>query len=286
MKRVLSIVAGLMVAGSALAQDSTGFTNPESVISDGRYLYVTNLGKAQGPTGKDGDGYISKLSLDGKMIERSFVDAKLNAPKGTAIIRGNAFYVADVDHVVGFNLANGKKIFDVNLAPLGTSFLNDLTVKDDFTLFVSATDIGKIIELNIRNGFNTVIADVKGANGLYYDKPSKRLYTCSFSFEDLKGGELGVISWNGNQPVYEKIGDTKGAFDGLALIDDSTLVVSDWGALDHPAGFIEKIDLKTKKAVKFDWPVIAGPADFYFDAAENRLIIPALVGGKLVIQKL
>jgi DNA-binding beta-propeller fold protein YncE len=286
MKRISSFVAGLMLAGSALAQDSTGFANPESVISDGRYLYVTNLGKALDPTGKDGDGYISKLSLDGKMIERSFVDTKLNAPKGTAIIRGNAFYVADIDHVVGFNLANGKKIFDVNLAPLGTSFLNDLTVKDDFTLFVSATDIGKIIELNIRNGFNTVVADVKGANGIYYDKPNKRLYTCSFSFEDLKGGELGVISWNGNKPVYEKIGDTKGAFDGLALIGDSALVVSDWGALDHPAGFVQKIDLKTKKATKFDWPVIAGPADFYFDAAENRLVIPALVEGKLVIQKL
>ena len=81
-------------------------------------------------------------------------------------------------------------------------------------------------------------------------------------------------------------GDTKGAFDGLALIDDHTLIVSDWGALDHPAGFVEKIDLKTKTATKLDWPVIAGPADFYFDEMENRLVIPALVGGKLVIQKL
>jgi DNA-binding beta-propeller fold protein YncE len=285
MKRVIAFVTGLVIAGSALAQDSTGFTSPESVISDGQYLYVTNLGKAQGPTGKDGDGYISKVSLDGKIIEKSFVDTKLNAPKGTAIIRG-ALYVADIDRIVGFNLANGKKIIEINLSGHGTTFLNDLTVQDDFTLFVSATDIGKIIEVNIRNGFNKAIADVKGANGVYYDKATKRLYTCSFNFEDLKGGEVGVISWKGYTPVYEKIGDLKGAFDGLALINDSTLIVSDWGALDHAAGFVEKIDLKTQKATKLDGPVIGGPADFYFDPFEDRLVIPALVEGKLVIQKL
>jgi hypothetical protein len=285
MKRVISFVAGIVLAGSALAQDSIGLAHPESVISDGLYLYVSNIGKALEPTKKDGDGYISKLSLDGKMVERSFVEVKLNAPKGMAIIRG-ALYVADIDRIVGINLSNGKKIIEISLSTAGTSFLNDLTVKDDFTLFASATDVGKIFEVNIRNGFNKAIADVKGANGIYYDKTTKRLYTCSFNFEDIKAGEVGVISWNGYTPVYEKIGDTKGAFDGLALIDDHTLIVSDWGALDHPAGFVEKIDLNTKKATRLDWPVIAGPADFYFDASEKLLVIPALVGEKLLMQKL
>ncbi len=285
MKQIIAFVAGLVLAGGALAQDSTGLARPESVISDGQYLYVTNLGKAGGPTGKNGGGYISRLSLEGKMIEKSFVDTKLHAPRGTAIIRG-ALYVADIDRIVGFNLANGKKIIEINLSGHGTVLLNDLTVQDDFTLLASATDVGKIIEVNIRNGFNKAIIDVKGANGVYYDKATKRLYTCSFNFEDIKGGEVGVISWNGYTPVYEKIGDIKGAFDGLALLNDSTLIVSDWGARDHAAGFVEKIDLKTKKATRFDWPVIGGPADFYFDPLDDRLVIPALVEGRLVIQKL
>lgn len=283
-KRVISFVAGMMLAGSLLAQDSNGLSNPESVISDGEYLYVTNMGKG-GPTGKDGDGYISKLTLEGKLISRSFFEGKLNAPKGTAIIRG-ALYVADIDHIVGYNLSNGKRLIDVGLAHQGTSFLNDLTPKDDFTLFVSCTDIGKILEVNIRTGNNTVLTDVKGANGIYYDKETKHLFTCSFSFDDLKGGEIGMIHWDGYTPVYEKVGETKGAFDGLALIDDHTLVVSDWGALDKPAGFVEKIDLKTKKATKLEIPVIGGPADFYFDPMQRQLVIPAMVEGKLLFQKL
>ena len=284
MKRMISFVAGIMLAGSVLAQDSNGLANPESVISDGKYLYVTNIGNG-GPTAKDGDGYIAKLSPDGKLISTTFFEGKLNAPKGTAIIQG-ALYVADIDQVVGFNLKTGKRIGEVNMAGSGSSFLNDLTVKDDHTLFASATDIGKILEVNVKDGSNKVLIDVKGANGVYYDKAKQRLYSCSFSFADLKGGEVGVISWKNNNPLYEKIGDLQGAFDGLALIDDHTLVVSDWGALDKPAGFVETIDLNTKQATKLNWPMMAGPADFYFDAKGKQLVIPAMVESKVLFKKL
>jgi hypothetical protein len=285
MKRIVSLFIGMVLVANTMAQDSTHLAHPESVISDGQFLYVTNLGKAANPTGKDGDGYISRLALDGKMIDSSITTEKLNAPKGTAIIRG-MLYVADIDRIIGFQISNGKKLVEINLGPTATNFANDLTVKDDFTLFVSATDIGKVLEVNVRTGNVRVVADVKGANGLTYDKATGRLYTCSFNFEDMKGGEIGVISWKQFIPSYEKLGDVHGAFDGLALIDDHTLIVSDWGALDHPAGFFQKIDLTTKKATKLDWPVIFGPADFYFDAKANRLVIPALVGEKVLIQQL
>lgn len=285
MKQVLSFIAGSLLAVSALAQDSTGLASPESVVSDGQFLYVTNVGKKLDPAAKDGDGYISKLSLDGKVITHSFTDVKLNAPKGTAILRG-VLYVTDIDRLVGVHLQTGKLIADINLSNTGSSFLNDLAVKDDYTLFISATDIGKVFEVNVRTGFDSPVADVKGANGLYFDKTTQRLYTCSFSFENMQGGEIGVITWKDRIPSYEKLGDVHGAFDGLALLDDHTLIVSDWSALDHPAGFVEKFDLNTKKATKLDWPVIAGPADFFFDAKQNRLVIPSMVASKLLIQPL
>ncbi|OQP65412.1 hypothetical protein A3860_17255 [Niastella vici] len=285
MKKVLSFIASVLLAVSALAQDSTGLSNPESVTSDGQFLYVSNIGKALDPTAKDGDGFIAKLSLSGKVITPSFAKAKLNAPKGTAIIR-NVLYVADIDRVIGIQLSTGNKITDINLSNSGTSFLNDLAVKDDLTLFVSATDVGKVFEVNVRSGAVTPVVDVKGANGLCYDKAKNLLYTCSFDFQNMQGGEIGVISWKNYIPSYEKAGDIHGAFDGLALLDDHTLIVSDWGALDHPAGFLEKIDLNTKKVTKYDWPAIAGPADFYFDAKQNQVIIPALVAGKLLFQPL
>jgi len=285
MKKVLTFIAGIMLAVSALAQDSTGLMNPESVTSDGQFLYVSNVGKALDPTAKDGDGYIAKLSLDGKVITPSWAKAKLNAPKGTAVIRG-VLYVTDIDRVIGIQLMTGNKITDINLSNTGASFLNDLAVKDELTLFVSATDVGKVFEVNVRSGAVKEVTNVKGANGLCYDKAKDLLYTCSFDFQNMQGGEIGVISWRNHIPSYEKVGDVHGAFDGLALLDDHTLIVSDWGALDHPAGFVEKIDLNTKKATKYDWPAIAGPADFYFDAAHKQLIIPAMVEGKVLFRKL
>jgi DNA-binding beta-propeller fold protein YncE len=285
MNRVITFIAGMLLVVNTMAQDNTGLAHPESVNSDGKFLYVSNIGKALEPTGKDGDGFISKLSLDGKMITPSITTEKLNAPKGTAIIKG-VLYVADIDRIVGIQLTTGKKVTNINLTLTGSVFLNDLTVKDDQTLFVSATDVGKVFEVNLKSGDVQAIADVKGANGICYDKATNRLYTCSFSFENMQGGEIGVISWQQQKPVYEKIGAIQGAFDGLALMDDHTLIVSDWGAMDHPAGFVEKIDLTSKTATKLDWPVINGPADFYFDAKQKQLFIPALIDGKVLIEKL
>jgi len=86
--------------------------------------------------------------------------------------------------------------------------------------------------------------------------------------------------------LYEKVGDIQGGFDGLEMIDGHTLLVSDWGALDHPAGFLEKIDLRSKTATKLDWPVIAGPADFYLDVKSKRVYIPVLLESKVLIHAL
>jgi hypothetical protein len=285
MKNLLFLAACTVLHLHAPAQDHHGLKHPESLISDGHFLYATNIGQQMDPAAKDGDGFISKLTLDGKVISQHITTETLNAPKGTALIDG-VLYVADLDRIVGIELASGKKKAEINLASYHTSFANDLTVKDNHTLFVSLMDIGKIIEVNISNGAIQPVADLKGVNGICYDKATQRLYTCNFLFDNIAGGELGVISWRGQQPVYEKIGDIHGGFDGLALLDEHTLVVSDWGALDHPAGFIEKVDLRSKTVTKLDMPVIAGPADFYLDRNTRRLFIPAMLEGKVIIQSI
>jgi DNA-binding beta-propeller fold protein YncE len=108
MKRICSFVMGMVFMVNAMAQDSTGLAHPESVNSDGKFLYVTNLGKAAAPTVKDGDGSISKLSLDGKLITQSITGEKLNAPKGTAVIKG-VLYVADIDRIVGHAMRGERR---------------------------------------------------------------------------------------------------------------------------------------------------------------------------------
>src|SRR6476620_9450413 len=79
---------------------------PESVLysKSDKVLYVANIdGK---PDEKDGKGSISKLGLDGKMIQADWVTG-LNAPKGMAI-SGNSLWVADVDRMVEIDIQTGK----------------------------------------------------------------------------------------------------------------------------------------------------------------------------------
>lgn len=281
MKRIVSFLACTLSLSFVVAQQNSGLANPESVISDGKFLYVTNIGQKLDPVAKDGDGFISRLSLKGQLIDLSITDEKLHAPKGTAII-GDILYVADIDRIVAIDLATGKKAKEISLKKLNITFANDLEVKDDHTLFLSETVPGSIIEVDLNTEAMATIATVKGANGICYDAKHKKLYTCSFVFEDMKAGVLGVITWSKEKPAYNAIGAIGGAFDGLALLNDHTLLVSEWTALDRAAGSLWKIDLENSFSSKIELPVIGGPADFYFDAKERTVFIPALLEGKVL----
>ena len=70
------------------------FELPESVIYDSKndVLYVSNI--TDHPFNKDGTGYISKIGLDGNVIEKKWVD-KLNAPKGLTISNDCLLYTSD-----------------------------------------------------------------------------------------------------------------------------------------------------------------------------------------------
>ncbi|HEY9049211.1 MAG TPA: hypothetical protein VIN08_25090 [Ohtaekwangia sp.] len=167
-----------------------------------------------------------------------------------------------------------------------TSFANDLAVKNDHMLFVSATDVGKVFEVDLTTRTIKEIANIKGANGIYYNQSTDELYVCGFDLKDAKGGEVGFIHWLRGEPIYKKIADLQGAFDGITLLNDYTLLISDWGALDRPAGFLKKVDLRSKAITRLKLPILDGPADFYFDRSKNRLIIPALKQNKILIENL
>jgi len=73
---------------------ATGFKFPESVAYDpaAKVLYVGSFGGTELKTAeKDNNGYISKASLDGKMIEERFLPAPgvtMNKPKGIWVAGG------------------------------------------------------------------------------------------------------------------------------------------------------------------------------------------------------
>src|SRR5512134_2060635 len=142
--RVLKLKLGAGLALAALAATAGaaapkvvseksvgGFVNPESVGCDpqGKALYVGNFGAPKlDPAAKEGMGFISKLSLDGKVVDKIFFPAPggepLNKPKGIWI-RGNRLWVTDIDAVWVFDLKTRKgKKFEIP----GITFANDPAV--------------------------------------------------------------------------------------------------------------------------------------------------------------
>lgn len=261
---------------------TTSLRHPESIISDGKYYYVSDIGIAMQPTAKDGDGAIVKLSADGQVLSANIAKVSLDAPKGSAIIKG-LLYVADVDKIRVISLASGEQISVIDFSAYNTLFLNDVVAKDAHTLFVTASDLGKIFEIQL--GSTPVIRDLgidlPLTNGLSYDTHQQRLYLNTMGAQG--NGEVGFISWQGDKAVYTHIGSDSGIFDGLAMPDKNTLLVSDWRSFEKVAGVVKKIDLKSGVAVTLSLPVIAGPADFYYEGKRKRVLLPVMLEGKIQV---
>ena len=119
-------VASLGLCSSAIAAPTllwevTGLANPESALPDVKagIIYVSNVNGA--PDAKDGNGFISKVSLDGKMIAQKWATG-LNAPKGLALA-ADKLYAADIDELVEIDTKDGKV---TNRFPAkDAKFLND-----------------------------------------------------------------------------------------------------------------------------------------------------------------
>jgi len=259
---------------------TTGLEHPESITSDGKFLYVSNVGSALKPMDKDGDGSIHKLSLDGKVIDLHFNKGKLNAPKGTVVIK-DVLYTTDVDRVVAIDTRTGETVREIDFSSYGTVFLNDIVVKDDATLFVGALDIGKIFSISLSKNdlVEALPIEVKGPNGLLYNRDNKKLYVVGLARIEEAQGEIASISWENGKCVYQTISDLKGHFDGIQQIDKNTLIVSDWYSFKDLKCRLLKVELKTGKSS--EWIKDTDAADIYYDRNNKRLLLPGLREGKI-----
>jgi len=123
-----------------LVWETQGFNNPESVIYDASsdVLFVSNVNGS--PVDKVGNGYISKVLLDGTMLRKQWV-VGLNAPKGLAIYEGT-LYVADIDTLVAIDIASGT--INNSYKVEDAKFLNDVTAGEDGRIFVSDMVLNRI----------------------------------------------------------------------------------------------------------------------------------------------
>jgi len=291
----MSLVLGTCLAGLQLTSVSTssakelkvisektvaGFGHVESVAYDpaGQAFYTSDFGPDLKPADKDGKGKITKVSLDGKILEDGFLPAKgqtLNKPKGIWI-SSNRMWVTDIDSVWVFDLKTkeGKK-----LELPGVTFANDPTVMNG-ELYVSDNRSDQLVRVEPADFLKskaapkiTVVFSGKSINpnGLYPGKDGALLMV-GFKGKDEPRGIYSMAP--GKDPV--ELSDKIGMLDGLYQMKDGDLLATDWasGSLFR----WNKKDGMQKLATDFK-----GPADFCVVPNNKGLlvVVPDLVKGEL-----
>ena len=116
---------------------------------------------------RDGNGYISRLSPDGKVVSAKWV-TELDAPKGMRSV-GSTLWVSDIDDVVAIDIAKGQITARVNVG--GAQFLNDLATAPDGSVYVSDSMLSRIYV--VKDGKSSVFVEgadvVEQPNGLLVD---------------------------------------------------------------------------------------------------------------------
>jgi len=196
--------AGVLAAPPKVVSERTihGFVNPESVGCDpaGKAIYVGNFGAPKlDPGKKEPTGYISKLSLDGKLLDEKYLPAKgaepLHKPKGIWIANGK-LWVTDIDSVREFDLKTrkdrkvdlpGENVFANDPAIWGgalyvTDNRNDLLFKIEPADFLDAKAAPKVVKVLDRAGSASIASTAEGIR--YAAANGARVINCSVATPD------------------------------------------------------------------------------------------------------
>jgi hypothetical protein len=264
-----------------------GFKTPESVFYDAEqdlYLVSNINGK---PLDVDGNGFISKVSPEGKVVELMWIDgskkaSSMNAPKGLAAV-GNVLYVADINFVRMFDRKTGAA--KGKIAIPGATFLNDISAAPDGTLYVTDSGLKMGKDILEGNGTDAIYKIVKGTrvekviadkefgkpNGILADDKGG-VWTVTFG-----SGELIHIDNTGKKEPGQKM--PAGTLDGIVKLGDGTMLVSSWAASaifrGTPGGTFETIIHDVKS-----------PADIGYDTKRNVVLVPLFQADSVVLQKL
>ncbi|MFG0258530.1 MAG: SMP-30/gluconolactonase/LRE family protein [Phycisphaerales bacterium JB043] len=252
------------------------FNTPESVLYDRerQVLYVSNFDKVD--TTKTNTGYISKLALDGEVVEHKWVRG-LDGPCGMALV-GDSLYVVESfqGNLVEISVETGDVLRRIPI-PFEHRFLNDITVSPDDRLFLS----------------NTSDPKEPNTDDLYiYENGEFRLCATGTSLHRVNGlkaqGNHLFVGNSGDATVKRMSADIPrvevdvaslgaGIVDGIQTSSDGSVLASLWqGKLFHittGGEVIEILDLYTQGL---------NCADFEYIEDRHLLIIPTFTGNKVV----
>lgn len=246
------------------------FSQPESVLYNPQkdVFYISNI--AGTPNEKNGMGFISIISSDGKTIEKKWIE-DLNAPKGMAIF-SDTLYVSDIDNLVEIDIENGTITNRHNASD--SIFLNDVTVDNEGNVFVSDMLTNTIYQLH-QGKLKPWIQDKKleNPNGIIFE--DNKLIVASWGANPDKDfttnvpSHLKVINFADKSILNLGKGDPIGNLDGLRSDGNGNYYATDWmdGALlfiDSNGNFQKLLDLNP------------GSADLEAINDRNMIIIPMM----------
>ena len=271
---LLAVSTAVSAAGPQPLWTVSGFAQPESVVyaADKNVLYVSNI-NGEG-TAKDGNGFIAKVSPDGKMIKRDWLRG-LNAPKGLGY-RGGLLYIADIDELLIVDTGNGR--IKSRHKAAGAKFLNDVALDSGGRVYVSDMFTNTIWRLN-GDSLGVMLASPKleGPNGLLVE--GDKLIVGSWGvltgngFETSSDGYLQSVNRTTNalEPRFAPVPFAN--IDGVVADGKGGYIVSDWA---H--GNVYKVSATGEATL---WLLLEqGSADIAIGPAK-RLLVPMMLNNEL-----
>ena len=240
---------------------------------DQNVWFVSNINGD--PFGKDNNGFIARITADGKVDSLKFIaggrgGATLNAPKGMAIT-GDTLWVADIDVVRVFNKRTGATAGSVRVA--GAKFLNDITAGPDGTIYITDSGLGPKFShpgpdriYMIKAGKASIALeskDLAAPNGIAFMEDG--LLVVPFMGTNL-------VAWGPGEKTPRTIGTGPGQHDGIEILDDYSLLVTSWA---DSSLFV----VKDGKSTRIAYP-LPSPADIGFDG-KSRVAVPLFMENRL-----
>lgn len=275
-RSILTAVFICIALNSFAQQSINGFSMPESVTSDGNRFFVSSQG--QDVFSKDGDGFISEISADGKLIELKFAPTKgvLHAPKGMTIENG-ILYVADLERIVGFDINTRKTVFELTIPE--AKILNDICRMENGFIAVTETLSGNIYKVNTQTKSVETIGNIPTINGISFNESTNQIAVCT-NGDTL--GEGSVYIKTGNEDFKELPNISNGFFDGIEWIDDTHLLISDWVTFPtkgYGKLWIYDLDNQHPEMLLTEESI----ADIYYHPATKKIYMPQMLKNKVII---
>ncbi|MGH1477896.1 MAG: SMP-30/gluconolactonase/LRE family protein [Geminicoccales bacterium] len=266
-------------ADPEIAWEADGFDGPESAVLDSAegVLYLSNVNGA--PNEADGNGYVSKLSAAGEVLEKDWVTG-LDAPKGMALHDGK-LYVSDITKLVVIDSASGE--ITATHEAQDSIFLNDVTAHEDGRVFVSDM-VTNTIHVLEGDGFDVWLQDdaLENPNGLLAEGDRLLVGAWGVMKEDFSTevpGHMKAVDYESKEITSLGGGEPVGNLDGVEADGKGGYLVTDW-----MSGGLYRFAADGSSELLID--LNQGSADHEVIEAEGIAVIPMMMDGKVTAYKI